>query len=639
MIDVKSIDRIEAEVENSINIEASVEETPIVAVSMANATYRGPKGDKGDKGDPGPRGPQGVKGEQGVQGPSGPQGIQGKAGEQGPQGSQGPRGPVGPRGEKGDPGPQGIQGPQGEIGPEGPQGVQGPVGPKGEKGADGTVSFNDLTDEQKESLRGQDGKPFTYDMFTEEQLAALVGPQGPQGETGPQGPEGPQGPQGIQGLTGPQGERGLTGLQGPQGPEGKAGPQGEPGPQGPQGEPGIQGEQGPAGETGPQGEQGLQGPQGPAGADGAQGPKGESGVYTGTEDPGDEYDVWINPDGEAVDIIGGTTEVVAYISDGLNYSLTEENKKHLKDLYINSAILNNSVEITKIYKIKPNYPVISSQKLKNQLALKLLGCAPTNNGDDYILKALINFDDDGNCIDEKITYTQYALYTENNPPENNPPETTMPSIIILSRFNNYPNDNDKLALEEIWNNYKNNGDGAALITTIKNRCIISDYNNISENINSNGRFYNVESVYVESNCFKVRWRELETSDLSPHIIEVGFNEDNTFKQFYYYTENYGSGSEESFVDRTWQQETDIYFNSYGGESSTRLTVLLTNSNYDTFETYIIDYGGVQMSNASGLTTYAYSGRNNAGLTFYNNGTSININCDGDTQYVYGWYYN
>jgi hypothetical protein len=57
MIDVKSIDRIEAEVENSINIEASVEETPIVAVSMANATYRGPKGDKGDKGDPGPRGP------------------------------------------------------------------------------------------------------------------------------------------------------------------------------------------------------------------------------------------------------------------------------------------------------------------------------------------------------------------------------------------------------------------------------------------------------------------------------------------------------------------------------------------------------------------------------------------------------
>ena len=57
MVDVKSIDRIEAEVENSVNIEASIEETPVISVSMANATYRGPKGDKGDKGDAGPRGP------------------------------------------------------------------------------------------------------------------------------------------------------------------------------------------------------------------------------------------------------------------------------------------------------------------------------------------------------------------------------------------------------------------------------------------------------------------------------------------------------------------------------------------------------------------------------------------------------
>ena len=44
-----------------------------------------------------------------------------------------------------------------------------------------------------------DGKDFTYDMFTPEQLAALVGPQG---ETGPIGPQGIQGIQGIQGETG-----------------------------------------------------------------------------------------------------------------------------------------------------------------------------------------------------------------------------------------------------------------------------------------------------------------------------------------------------------------------------------------------------------------------------------------------------
>jgi hypothetical protein len=53
------------------------------------------------------------------------------------------------------------------------------------------MSFEELTEEQKASLRGEDGKPFTYDMFTPEQLAALTGPQGPQGPAGPQGEQGP----------------------------------------------------------------------------------------------------------------------------------------------------------------------------------------------------------------------------------------------------------------------------------------------------------------------------------------------------------------------------------------------------------------------------------------------------------------
>lgn len=66
-------------------------------------------------------------------------------------------------GEKGDKGDTGPQGPQGEQGP------QGPAGPKGDKGADGTMTFADLTDEQKESLRG---------------------PQGIQGEQGPAGADG-----------------------------------------------------------------------------------------------------------------------------------------------------------------------------------------------------------------------------------------------------------------------------------------------------------------------------------------------------------------------------------------------------------------------------------------------------------------
>jgi hypothetical protein len=94
-------------------------------------------------------------------------------------------------------GPQGEQGIQGEMGPQGPQ------GPMGEKG-----------------LKGEDGKDFTYDMFTEEQLKALIGPQGPEGIQGPIGPQGEQGIQGPQGPIGPQGPEGLKGETGDQGEQG-----------------------------------------------------------------------------------------------------------------------------------------------------------------------------------------------------------------------------------------------------------------------------------------------------------------------------------------------------------------------------------------------------------------------------------
>lgn len=82
----------------------------------------------------------------------------------------------------------------------GPQGKQGLTGPQGAK-----------------------GDPFTYDMFTEEQLAKLVGPQG---EEGPQGKQGARGEKGDKGDTGAQGKQGI---QGPRGLTGEPGPQGEPG--------------------------------------------------------------------------------------------------------------------------------------------------------------------------------------------------------------------------------------------------------------------------------------------------------------------------------------------------------------------------------------------------------------------------
>lgn len=82
---------------------------------------------------------------------------------------------------------------------------QGEPGPQGPQGEPGSVSFENLTEEQRESLRG---------------------PQGIPGPVGPQGPAGPQGPDGavrFEDLTEEQRET----LRGPQGEQGPAGPAGD----------------------------------------------------------------------------------------------------------------------------------------------------------------------------------------------------------------------------------------------------------------------------------------------------------------------------------------------------------------------------------------------------------------------------
>ena len=178
------------------------------------------------------------------------------------------------KGETGPIGPQGLQGEVGPAGPQGETGPQGPIGPEGPKGADGTMTFEDLTPEQKASLKGDkgdkgdtgaagpQGEPgpkgekgdtgaaFTYDMFTEEQLAALTGPEGPQGPQGEKGDIpviiGSAGPNvnvvGVPTIsTTTDGDRVtfiFNNLKGEQGIQGEVGPQG------------IQGEQGPAGADG-----------------------------------------------------------------------------------------------------------------------------------------------------------------------------------------------------------------------------------------------------------------------------------------------------------------------------------------------------------------------------------------------------
>lgn len=112
------------------------------------------------------------------------------------------KGPAGPQG------PQGLQGVIGPVGPQGEVGPQGPVGPEGPKGADGTMTFEDLTPEQKASLKGDKGDK------------GDTGAAGPQGEPGPKGDKGDPGPQG------PKGDTGETGAQGPQGLQGEPGTNG-----------------------------------------------------------------------------------------------------------------------------------------------------------------------------------------------------------------------------------------------------------------------------------------------------------------------------------------------------------------------------------------------------------------------------
>lgn len=78
----------------------------------------------------------------------------------------------------------------------------------------------------------------TFDQLTDEQKESLIGPRGPRGFKGERGPQGLQGAEGPRGLIGEQGE---------------AGPKGEPGEQGPRGERGLRGLKGCDGRDGEDG--------------------------------------------------------------------------------------------------------------------------------------------------------------------------------------------------------------------------------------------------------------------------------------------------------------------------------------------------------------------------------------------------
>lgn len=80
--------------------------------------------------------------------------LVGIKGDKGDKGEQGERGEKGERGDKGD---KGDKGDRGEPGIQGIQGVKGDKGDKGDKGEDGVIIFEELTPEQKATLKGDKG--------------------------------------------------------------------------------------------------------------------------------------------------------------------------------------------------------------------------------------------------------------------------------------------------------------------------------------------------------------------------------------------------------------------------------------------------------------------------------------------------
>ena len=130
-------------------------------------------------------------------------------------------------------GTDGTNGLDGTDGKDGQNGVTPHIGENGNwfigeldtlvkaQGTDGKDGQDGAPGEKGE--KGEKGDAFTYEDFTEEQLAALKGEQGEKGETGEQGPVGPEGPQGIQGIQGEKGDKGDQGEQGPKGDDGKDG--------------------------------------------------------------------------------------------------------------------------------------------------------------------------------------------------------------------------------------------------------------------------------------------------------------------------------------------------------------------------------------------------------------------------------
>lgn len=199
-----------------------------------------------------------------------------------------------------------LQGPPGEQGPQGIQGARGLQGPQGNPGEDFIIRATFSTIEEMNAAVGsfKEGQYVMISNDTEnnggvyikrngafEFISKLIGPKGDKGDQGEIGPQGVQGEQGIQGIQGEKGEKGDTGAQGEQ---------------------------------------------------------GESGVYIGSEEPPNDANVWIDPNGDTSEALatqkyvddaianidipesGGNTKIKAVITQN---TTSEANKQLLYEIW------------------------------------------------------------------------------------------------------------------------------------------------------------------------------------------------------------------------------------------------------------------------------------------------------------------
>ena len=127
-------------------------------------------------------------------------------------GSMGPQGPQGERGPKGDPFTYEDFTEEQLANLVGPPGLTGPQGPKGDP-----FTYSDFTEEQLAALKGEKGDAFTFADLTPAQIQVLKGPKGDPGDaftyadfTQEQ----------LAALKGPKGDQGVQGIQGPKGDDG-----------------------------------------------------------------------------------------------------------------------------------------------------------------------------------------------------------------------------------------------------------------------------------------------------------------------------------------------------------------------------------------------------------------------------------